>query len=126
MNMYKKIQLLSIVYLLSLPNAYGGSEFMLKDIQGGWWSDCEDPAVEFLIRENEYSGDFVDSHPLTLNNKFLTFKNGLINGHRINVSFKPITYKILSLSKERMVLQHTSDKGKKNEWELLSCLKNSI
>ena len=122
--MHRALYTLCITYLLILPNSYGHSEFTLEDIQGGWWSNCEDPAVEFFISENQYHGDFYDSHPLTLNKNLLVFENGFVEGHSVNVSFKPREYKILSLSEESMVLESNTENGGESKWELFSCPQN--
>lgn len=119
--MNRIISVFFIIFTVSLISACIETKFTLKNIQGGWFSDCEDPAVEFLIRQNEYSGDFHGSHPLILKNDLLIFENGLVENHSVNVSFKRREYKILSLSKDSMVLEYSSGNGSKKEWTLFLC-----
>jgi len=120
-----------IIYILSALCVFGIHKvnastneniYTIKDIQGGWWSSCEEPAVEFLISGNKYFGDFHGKHPLSLNSNVLIFKNGLVEGHNVSVSFKPREFLILNVSKERMVLQSITDEGEKREWKLFSCV----
>lgn len=93
----------------------------LDAIQGGWWSNCEAPAVEFLIKGNQYSGDFFGSQSLTLSANILTFKDGLIDGHSIYVTNKPMSFQIFSLSEMKMVLRPLSGNPHVGDWILMKC-----
>ena len=97
------------------------NNFSIEGIQGDWFSNCNDPAVEFSITGNKYSGDFYGSHELTLENNLLIFKNGLVEGHSVEVSFKPKQFKLLDLSKNNMVLEYYSQNNEKIKWKLYSC-----
>ena len=120
--MYKFSYLSLLVLLLVIPTACSAKGYDLKDIQGDWWSNCEAPAVEFSIKGAEYSGDFYDSHPLTLEGSIINFRNGFVEGHSVNVSFKPREYRILSLSNDAMLLESNMENNS-HIWKLYSCKK---
>lgn len=123
--MNKIIYIISAVCIFIIFKAYASTFeniYTIKDIQGGWWPSCEGSTVEFLISGDKYIGDFYGRHPLSLNNNTLTFENGFVEGHNVNVSFKPREFFILNVSKEHMVLQSTTDEGAKREWKLFSCV----
>jgi hypothetical protein len=95
--------------------------FSLDVIQGGWWSDCNAPAVEFLIRGSQYSGDFAGTYTLTLNGDILIFTDGLIDGHSINVTHKPLSFKILTVTHKELVLRPLPGNRYVGDWHLQSC-----
>ncbi len=95
--------------------------FSLDAIQGGWWSDCNDPAVEFLIRGNKYSGDFAGEYTLTLNGDILVFTDGLIDGHSIDVTHKPLLFQILTVTDKELVLRPLPGNLRVGDWRLRSC-----
>lgn len=93
----------------------------LDAIQGGWLSDCNDPAVEFLIRGSKYSGDFAGTYTLTLNGDVLVFTEGLVDGHSINVTHMPLSFQILSVSDKELVLRPLPGNPYVGDWKLYSC-----
>ena len=104
------------VFAQAQPNVYS-----LKALQGGWWSDCKDPAVEFFIRNDEYSGDFEGSYKITLANDVLIFKDGLIDGHSVSVTHKALSFQILKLTDEQLVLHPLPGNPFSGDWHLQSC-----
>lgn len=77
--------LCAIFVSLSYHTFASDIEYSLKDIQGGWWGNCEDSAVIFFIDGNKYSGDFLGSYLAEVKNNQLVLKNGLPEGHGIHV-----------------------------------------
>ena len=95
--------------------------FSLDAIQGGWWSDCNDPAVEFLIKGNKYSGDFAGTHTLALDGDILVFTEGLVDGHSVNVTHRPLSFRILTATDKELVLRPLPGNPHAGDWRLLSC-----
>lgn len=93
----------------------------LAAIQGDWWRDCSDPAAEFLISGDSYSGDFAGSYKITLTGTILVFTNGLINGHSINVTHKPLSFEILLVNDNELVLRPMPGNHYVGDWHLVSC-----
>ena len=94
---------------------------LLSDLQGGWWSNCEDPAVAFLIDGNKYSGDFSGTYTLGLAGNVLTFSAGLIDGHSIDVPHKPLSFRILSATGDQLLLRPMLGNPYVGDWRLHSC-----
>ncbi|MDR2220131.1 MAG: hypothetical protein LBE24_06075 [Methylobacillus sp.] len=95
--------------------------YSLSDVQGAWWSKCSDPAVEFLIQNDRYSGDFFDDHKLSVKDNILTFEDGLVVGHDVNVSGTPLAFLIISISPSELVLRRVTAERDDRDWRLLSC-----
>ena len=93
----------------------------LAAIQGGWWRSCDDSAVEFLIKGDTYSGDFAGSYKITLTGNVLVFTEGLINGHSINVTHRPLSFEILLVNDKELVLRPMPGNYYIGDWRLLSC-----
>jgi hypothetical protein len=104
-------------------DARAGARYSLADIQGGWWASCDAPAVEFYVKGDEYSGDFRGTYKLELTNGTLILKDGLVDGHSIDVTHAPIAFRIVSVSKDSLVLRlsHPSQSHAAQDWHLLSC-----
>ena len=68
------------------------------DIQGAWWSSCNDPAAEFVISGDAYSGDFAGNHDLGLDAGVLVFKDGLLEGHGVDLPGQRRAFHIVSAS----------------------------
>jgi hypothetical protein len=93
----------------------------LAALQGGWWSDCADPAVEFLINGNRYAGDFLGEHPLVLTGDVLVFADGLVDGHGVDVSRTPLSFRIMATGDGRLVLRPLHAAAHVEDWHLRSC-----
>jgi len=109
--------------LLATDPSAAARHYSLKDIQGGWWSRCDDPAVEFYIKGDEYSGDFNGTYKLELSNDILIFRDGLIDGHSIDVTHKPLSFLIVRASADKLVLRRVSSPpaSASQVWRLRSC-----
>ena len=92
----------------------------LADIQGAWWSSCDAAAAEFVIGRGKYSGDFVGHHDLHIKGNVLTFTHGLLEGHGVYVSGKPVAFRIIRASRSELVLRRLKDAGG-NDWRLRRC-----
>ena len=97
------------------------SAYSLDLLQGGWWSDCNDPAVEFRISGSQYSGDFEGSYKVTLSGDVLVFNDGLTDGHSIGVTHNPLSFQILNVTDKQLILRPLSGKPGVGEWHLESC-----
>lgn len=95
----------------------------LDALQGAWWSNCGDPAAEFRIRGNEYSGDFAGIYKITLTGDVLVFNDGLIDGHSVNVTHKPLGFQVLKATETQLILRPLPDNPYVGDWHLESCNK---
>ena len=86
-----------------------------------WWRDCEDPAAEFLIEGETYSGDFAGSYRITLTGNVLVFTEGLVDGHGTDVTHEPLSFEILRVNGEELVLRPMTGNDHVGDWRLLSC-----
>lgn len=93
----------------------------LTDIQGGWWSSCEDPAVAFYVHDDEYSGDFEGSYKLSLTDDVLVFHDGLVDGHSIHVTRAPLSFQVMEATGGSLVLRPLSGNPRVGDWRLVSC-----
>ena len=96
-------------------------QYSLGILQGGWWSDCQNPAVEFLIDGDEYSGDFSGKYKLKLIGDVLVFKDGLIDGHSFNVTHRPQSFLIMTATDGQLVLRPMPGNPYVGDWHLQSC-----
>ncbi len=115
--------LTALAFIALQACATGGdkAQYDLDSIQDYWWSDCEDAAVEFWINGSDYSGDFAGKFQVEVVNNILTFKDGLLNGHGIEVTHMPLSFAILSATGRRLVLRPVSGNPYVGDWELKSC-----
>lgn len=113
--------ILSVVAIQACAQVTPTNAYSLDALQGGWWSDCNDPAVEFLIRGNEYSGDFDGSYKITLTGDVLMFNDGLIYGHSVNVTHKSLSFQILKVTDKQLVLRPLPGNPYIGDWHLQSC-----
>lgn len=95
--------------------------YPLDSVQGGWWSDCGDPAVAFLIEGDEYSGDFAGRYKIKLTGDTLVFNDGLIDGHSTNVAHRPLSFQILKANDSQLVLRPLPGNPHVGDWFLRSC-----
>ena len=122
-----KVSTLVGMFLLSVASipAYAESTpvnvYSLEALQGGWWSDCNDPAVEFFIRGDKYSGDFEGSYMITLTGDQLVFNEGLIDRHSSNVAHKQQAFQIIKVSDQQLVLRPLIRNSDISDWVLRSC-----
>ena len=93
----------------------------LADLQGGWWSDCAAPAVEFFIEGDRYAGDFAGEHPLVLEGDVLVFAHGLVDGHGVDVTHEPASFRILAVTSDRLVLRALHADPQSGDWHLRTC-----
>ena len=98
-----------------------GPRLSRADIQGAWWSNCNDPAAEFVVSGDAYSGDFAGSHDLGLEAGVLVFKDGLLEGHEVDLPGQPRAFQIVSASASELVLRPMADAPDNAEWRLYSC-----
>ena len=110
--------IIAATFLNAVVSAHAQT-YSLEALQGGWWRDCNDPAVEFHIDGDQYSGDFEGSYKITLKGDILTFNHGLIDGHSVHVTEKPQSFQILNVTKEELILRPVSDN--QGDWLLKSC-----
>ncbi len=86
------------------------NRYTLDDVQGYWWQSCDDPAVQFAIQDNRYSGDFEGEFAVRVENDLLiVIRNGDSN----------TAYRILAASPERLLLQSVI--APEQDWLLRSC-----
>lgn len=119
--MSKFITLCLVCTLAGFAQLARAGEVSLDRLQGGWWSSCGDPAVEFLIEGSEYSGDFSGTYRLDLAGDVLTFSAGLANGHSTNVTHEPLSFRILAATGELLVLRPMPGNPYVGDWHLQSC-----
>lgn len=93
----------------------------LDSIQGAWWSSCQDPAAEFVVDGDEYSGDFLGTHKLELSGDVLAFKSGLADGHSIDLSHTPLFFRVVSTGQGQLVLRGLSEVDGSKDWHLQAC-----
>lgn len=96
------------------------SHYALSDMQGAWWSDCNEPAAEFLVDHDQYSGDFAGRHQLMLEGDVVTFASGLPSSHDVHLSGEPMAFRIVVATGSTLVLAPVNDRGS-NPWRLESC-----
>jgi hypothetical protein len=112
----------SLLGIFALGSASAtGDPSLLHLIQGAWWSDCQDPAAELVIDGNEYSGDFLGTYKLELSGDVLVFKNGLVDGHSIDVTHAPIFFRVMSAGSGQLVLRPLPESFGSKDWRLDSC-----
>jgi hypothetical protein len=111
------------VFLATQAHAQNGPKpvVTLRSIQGAWWSDCQDPAAEFVIEGDEYSGDFSDRYKLDLVRDILVFKQGLIDGHSTNVTHVPLSFRVIEAGPSQLVLRPIPVNPNSVDWRLQSC-----
>ena len=103
--------LLAVTLALSpSANAAKSRVFTLDDVQGYWWQSCADPAVQFAIQGDKYTGDFPGEFKVRIENNSLVIEKG-----PGSVAF----YRIVSASPRRIVLRPRD--GKSPDWVLRSC-----
>lgn len=96
--------------------------YSVDDIQGMWWSDCNDAAAEFMIDGSYYSGDFLGEYKVEVADNKLTLTKGFINGHSINVTGVPLVFEIVKLTRQSLHLNSVKDEY---VWVLNSCEESS-
>lgn len=96
------------------------THYALSDMQGAWWSGCHEPAAEFIVDNDQYSGDFAGRHQLTLQGDVVTFESGLPSSHDVNLSGEPMAFRIVVATGSALVLAPVNDRGP-NPWRLDSC-----
>ena len=101
--------------------APAGHPLSLDSIQGAWWSNCQDPAAEFIIAGHEYSGDFLGTYKLDLSGDVLVFQSGLVEGHSINVTHTPLSFRVMSARASQLVLRSLPEGSSSKDWHLQSC-----
>lgn len=101
--------------------APAGPSLSLDSIQGAWWSNCQDPAAEFVIAGDEYSGDFTGTHKLDLSGDVLVFQSGLVDGHSISVTHRPLSFRVISAGASQLVLRSLPEGSSSRDWHLESC-----
>ncbi|MDR2172916.1 MAG: hypothetical protein LBE32_01730 [Burkholderiales bacterium] len=100
--------------------AESSRRYSLADVQGVWWSDCKNPAAEFVIKNDHYFGDFLGQHKVSIKDNVLTFEGGFVVGHDVNVSGKPLSFIIISARPSELVLRSLAN-GHDRDWRLHSC-----
>jgi hypothetical protein len=105
------------VYAQATP----GKAYSIDALQGAWWQDCEQPAAEFFISDDEYSGDFEGSYKATLTGDLLVFDDGFADGHSVNVTHVPLEFRIVELTNKRLVLSPLPGNPFTSDWHLQSC-----
>ena len=80
-----------------------------------------DPAAEFLIEGDEYSGDFTGNYKLRLIGDVIVLNDGLTDGHSINVTHKPLSFRILTATEGQLVLRPMPGTPYVGDWHLQSC-----
>lgn len=119
--------LIALLIPVSTFNAFGNESFFTLDqLEGGWWESCDDPIAVFFLEKDSngqvlYSGDFLGSYPAELKNNVLTLTKGLPEGHSINVSGVPASYKVLHLSEISITLEQRPKDEWSQEITLLKC-----
>ncbi len=58
--------------LFSSVSIASENEYSLQDVQGAWWSSCDDPAADFVISGNSYTGDFEGTYTCSVENNKLS------------------------------------------------------
>ena len=61
------------------------------------------------------------TYTLTLNGDILIFTDGLIDGHSINVTHKPLSFQILRVTDKELVLRPLPGNLYVGDWHLQSC-----
>lgn len=125
----KVFNVLILLFLLA-DNACGAepgtnSAYSLAALQGGWWASCDAPAVEFYIQDDQYSGDFEGSYVLSLSGDVLTFNDGLVDGHSVNVTHMPLSFRIVELTGDMLVLRPLDAAFANGDWQLHACRENA-
>ena len=105
--------------LCAMPT--GAAGYSLADLSGAWWSACDDAAAVFVIDGKQYSGDFAGRHRLRLDGDVLVFEAGLPEGHGIDVSGTPMSFRILLASERRLELAPLDEAGGADPWTLQAC-----
>ena len=89
--------------------------FTLKDVQGFWWERCDDPAAQFVIQDDRFSGDFKGEFKISVDQNML----------RIEQLQKPtLEYRILAASPRRLVLRPLFE-ATSPDWVLRTCAETS-
>lgn len=92
--------LASIVAAASCASSAEVPVYGIDDVQGFWWSDCGEPAVEFAIQGDRYFGDFEGEFPVEVNDGVLSVDRGPDAGL--------FSYRIVNASETALVLQPIS------------------
>ena len=111
--MGKCIAALLTVVLVSLAGCATvgkARDFTLGDVQGYWWESCDDPAVQFAIQGDRYTGDFEGEFKVRVESGMLVIDP--------NSGSTP-AYRIVAASPQHLVLRPIS--GPAQDWVLRSC-----
>ncbi len=111
--------IISITYPAMATNK--GSVYSTEDVQGGWWSSCNDTAVEFFIDGAYYFGDFLGKYKVEVAGNKITFTKGLIDGHSVNVTGVPLVFVIVKLTQNSLQLTPVKGNPYEGMWVLHSC-----
>jgi len=124
-----KNHLLVVLFIISLiaspPATSNAFVYSIEDVQGGWWSSCNDTAVEFFIDDIDYYGDFIGKYRVDVTDNKITFTKGLIDGHSVNVTGIPLVFDIVKLTQNSLHLNPIQGNPYKGLWVLYSCVENS-
>jgi len=118
---YNLFNILTVIAIQASAQTTHTQQYSLDSVQGSWWSNCDNPAVEFLIIGDEYSGDFAGSYKLKLTGDILVFNDGLTDGHSINVTHDPLLFRILTATETQLVLRPLPGNPYIGDWHLQSC-----
>jgi hypothetical protein len=93
----RSLMLASIIAAASCAVPTRVPVYGIDDVQGYWWSDCGEPAVEFAIQGNRYFGDFEGEFPVEVKDGVLSVDHGPGTGL--------LSYRIIHVSDTALVLQ---------------------
>ena len=103
--------LLALILALSPgANAAKSRVFTLDDIQGYWWQSCTDPAVQFAIQGDKYTGDFPGEFRVRVEHNAIVIDKG---------AGPAAFYRIVSASPRQIVLRPID--GRTSDWVLRAC-----
>jgi hypothetical protein len=97
----------------------------LDALQGAWWFDCQDPAAELVIDGSDYYGDFRGRFNLELRGDVLVLKDGLPSGHDTEVTHEPLSFRVISVSVQKLLLQPLLESASGDTWKLYSCRRDA-
>jgi hypothetical protein len=119
---FKTVSALIVLLLLAISTSWSKDDaYTIEDVQGAWWSSCEEPAAEFSISGTEYGGDFLGTHPVQVANGVLIFKQGLVEGDSVEVSGTPLNFRILQADDDNLVLEAVNKDVAPRTWKLVAC-----
>jgi hypothetical protein len=98
-----------------------GPSISLSSIQGAWWSDCADPAAEFVVQGYDYFGDFSGRYKLVSTGDVLVFEQGLGDGHGTDVTHRPLSFRVIDARPGALVLRPIFGDPGAPDWHLKSC-----